>query len=147
MEMKDWYQRRNDRINRVENVRLDSLTDKPIAVIIGKTNINRYSNQLMALVSLNILSKWNSCLTIELDSSIECCLPIYSNTTLKQVIQNVISENDPFGKFKFSENLDSSKFEYILIIGVDTQSYPVNSIWIDSYNWVYGLTHIAAFGL
>lgn len=80
MEMKDWYQKRNDRINRIENVRLDYLTDKPIAVIIGKTDINRYSNQLMTLISLNILSKWNSRITIELNSSIECCLPNLEKT-------------------------------------------------------------------
>jgi hypothetical protein len=141
MEMKDWYQKRNDRINRIENIRLDYLTDKPIAVIIGKNNINRYSNQLMTLISLNILSKWNSRITTELNGSIECCLPNYPNTKLKQVIEAVIYENDPFGKFKFSELLDTSEFEYILIIGDDNKNYPTNSIWIDSYNWVFGISN------
>lgn len=139
--MKDWYQKRNDRINRIENVQLNYLTEKPIAVIIGENDINRYSNQLMTLISLILLSKWNSCLTIELRSSIECCLPNYPNTSLKQVIENAIYENDPYGKFKFSDKVDTSLFEHILIIGNNDQNFPTNSIWIDSYNWIYGLSN------
>jgi hypothetical protein len=142
MEATDFYKKRNDRINRIDNVNIDHLTEKPVAVIIGNTDIFRFSNQLMAVVSLNLLSRWNSMITIELDPTIECCLPIYSETTLKQVLQNVVSANDPFGQFEFKDNIDLDKYEYIIIVGSDKRKFTSKSIWIDSYNWVSGISNI-----
>ena len=68
-------------------------------------------------------------------------MPNYPNTSLKQVIENIIYENDPYGKFKFSDKLDTSGFEHIIIIGNDNRKTCTNSIWIDSYNWIYGLSN------
>lgn len=134
MDKVKWYTERNDRTNRIDEVLLNS-ESKRIGVIIE--NPETYSSQVMALISLNIMSRWCRKISIQIPGNINCILKDRTNFTFNKLLEKTVSEADPFGDFKL-ENVENDKCEIILIIGSKNIFENKTCYWINSSGWVYG---------
>jgi hypothetical protein len=139
MEKIAWYEQRNDRTNRIDEVLLDS-SAKRIGIVIE--NPESYTNQVMALICLNIMSRWCRRISIEVTSDVACCIYNKTEYRLQELLKTTVEEVDPFGDFKF-EKITPEICDIVLLIGNHRTFTEENKYWIASNNWVYGFGYDA----
>jgi hypothetical protein len=137
MNKEEWYKQRDDRTNRIDGINLHETRDVVIGVLVGEIDIENYSNQVMALAAVNILSRWASNLTISCPKEAKCNIPGSRANNLHEEIEKTISASDPFGNFQFRE-LSEINCDVTLVIGRTDKNIEGRQIWIDSSNWLAG---------
>lgn len=137
MKKSEWYEKRNNRINHVDGIKLDYSQKLSICIVGGIDCINSYSGQVMLLVSINIFTRWYNSLTVNLTDDASCLIPNNASTSLKDTIKGIFNSNDPFGNFNFS-NETPEKFDLILCIGSPDSKIKKPYYWIDAENWISG---------
>lgn len=135
MEAAEWYKLRNNRTNRIDNILLDS-DSQPITVNVVK--YDDWHGQIMAVSLVNILSRWCRRIIVYMPDDVPCLIDRWSDQTLNDVINQIISSADPYGEFKIVSdyNIDTPS-EFNICIG---NQEAIGQYWIDSCGW------IAAFG-
>lgn len=136
MEREEWYRLRNDRINRIQGVNLVTYTETSVGVVINPQYVSTFSVQIMAYMSINMLSRWCQSFTIDSPDNISCVIPGFENRPLTEVLGEIAEANDPYGNFTF-RNVSESKYDIVLQIGGLRSNQ--NSIWIDSEGWLAGI--------
>lgn len=124
-----WYQLRDDRASRIDNVAIDKISKFKIGVFISKEL--QYSAEKKFLISntLNILSRWCRSITIELNDTY---------ISLYKELSNLMINNDPYGSFIFTK-IDEDLVDAILVIGDTKKNEFKNQVfWIDSDGWLAG---------
>jgi len=135
VDIKKLYNERNDRINRLLGFNLDSSV-KRIGVVITKDADFSYSDQVMAIMTLNILARWCQKIVIDVDESIVCKINGCGNLTLKSYFQEKLQRIDSFGEFEFN-NCQNWNCDIILMIG-NNSVLTQNCYWVNSCGWLAG---------
>lgn len=134
MDQIEWYKERNDRTNRVDNIILDS-SAKRIGVYIPSESAQNYSTQVLAFLTINIMSRWCRRITIQMANDIECKISGRSGN-LKAILSECVSQNDPFGDFSFND-LANVQCDIHVKIGYD-DIFQTDDFWAQSDGWIAG---------
>jgi hypothetical protein len=136
MEAAEWYELRNDRANRINDVLLDS-SAKTIAVVVGDSE--SLSHQTMAVTMANTLSRWCRRVTFFLSKSARSLVP-GNPKMLHELISEVMTSADPYGDFHVKETSQfSNDFNYKVVVGQTSQwSHLQDFFWLDSDGWISG---------
>lgn len=136
LEINEWYSLRDDRTRRVNGV--SGFENFSLGVIIG-ADADRTSIQSTALVALNILSRWCRKIRIQIDSSINLCIPNRKGQNFISYLKQLMFNADPYGEFSFG-NVIEKDFDQILIIGQTEKSFRKPCIYITGVGWVAGVS-------
>lgn len=135
MDANEWYQLRNNRTNRIDEIILDS-SSKRIGIYVSEKFINYYSTQVLILLILNILSRWCRRIVIEMPENIKCLIPGRSQD-FRGLLESTIRNADPYGEFIF-DSIEKSNCDIILKIGPDIDGPQTNYFWADADGWIGG---------
>lgn len=135
IDKESWYSLRNDRIDRMIGTSLSGVQKRPVGVIIGHEGIHQYSNQVMAVLVLNMMARWCPHIIIEIPKDIPCVILNKEDNTLNTLVTKIVDEADPFGTFIF-DKVERDEVEHVINIGKveSTGDY----LWIDADGWVAG---------
>jgi hypothetical protein len=130
----EWYTLRDDRTKRVDGI--SGFEDFSLGITIDQTT--SFASQVMAVIALNILSRWCRKITIEMQVDSICLLPYKNGEFLSNVLGQMMSDADPYGEFVFG-SVDEDRVNEILIIGDSQKAYGKPHVWINGSGWISGI--------
>jgi hypothetical protein len=133
----DWYQKKVDRITRVEGVTIEKLAGKSVSLVIDENNLHRYSNQAMVIIVITLLSRWCNKIHVIISADQPSIVPGFEAKTMKEVIEEIISINDDEISFSFHESLEKATDAYLAVGNPDIQNR-TNLVWIEADGWIAG---------
>lgn len=130
-----WYNLRDDRTNRIENVQ--DFSNYSVGVVVNPRVNNSISLQYMVLLSCNMLARWCRRITIDM---VDCntILPNQKNESFNTMIKEQLAQIDPFGDFNFHE-VNESDVDQVLIIGENEKKFSKSPIWLNGSGWISGV--------
>ncbi len=137
MNKEEWYRLRDDRTRRIDSVS-QGIFDAEIEVILEDDISKCYSCQLMALVALNLLSRWCRKIHVIMPTDVPILLPINGDKSFNCLLNETMTSIDPYGDFTFNKkhNIKAKR----LIIGNNASIY-INSddVKICGDGWISGI--------
>lgn len=136
LSMDEWYACRDDRTKRVDSC--SGFEDFSLGVVIDPRMESVYAIQAMAVITLNILSRW--CRTIKVLMPVDTIsrLPSWEGQNLKDVLEKIMFDADPYGQFTFG-NVTEKDIDQVLIIGKTNETFQKPHIWINGSGWIAGV--------
>jgi hypothetical protein len=93
----------------------------------------------MSLVALNLLARWCRNVTVQMAPGAKSRLPSTRGSDLRDTLDEMMSEIDPFGNFDFAE-IPRGESDAVLVLGASMDSFGAKAVRIDGCGWVGGLS-------
>jgi hypothetical protein len=136
-EKQDWYNLRDDRTRRVDGT--IGFENFSLGVII-ESDIEFVAMQLMALTTLNILSRWCRKIKIDQPAKATCRLPYKNGGCFNDVLRQLVFSADPYGEFSFGPVWEED-FDQIIILGDAHRKFKRSHVRIDGSGWIAGISY------
>lgn len=135
MDSQEWYKLRNDRTQRIDNIILDS-SAKRIGVYCDEEAMQTYSGQVLALLTINMLSRWSRKIVIQVPDKVSSVIPGRSDL-FKDLLKSTVDNADPFGDFQFGP-INTQNCDILLTIGGSDKKLVETSFWVNADGWIGG---------
>lgn len=132
----DWYKTKVDRMGRIEGVFIEKLGFTSATLFLSPKELNSYSNQVMVIVSVILLSNWCNSIHIVIPEDQTCIVPGFQGKSIKSIVESLIKDNDDEVNFEFH-----AKYEIVtdVILSVGEPAYDIkNAIWMEGEGWISG---------
>jgi hypothetical protein len=132
----DWYRSKVDRIGRIDGIFIEKLATRSATIHINPADLVYYSNQVMTIVSVILLSNWCNNIHIVLERDQPSVVPGFIGKSMKSIIEDLIVANDDKVEFHFYTKLEHET-DINLMIGAPPIDIK-NSVWMESNAWIAG---------
>jgi len=136
MTQNEWTELKFDRLNRITGVSSEKLVDKKICVYINEEAFSYYSNQVMTIVAVTILSKWCNNISVNVSDKLLFTHTHNKGQLLSAVLKRIVEDNDTFNNIGFNDS--NFKPDCILSIGRLEFNSAIPVIYINSNGWIAG---------